>query len=661
MKKINNNIINDDYTAKDIVVLEKLDAVRQRPGMYIGTTGSKGMHHLLWEIVDNSLDEISNGYGDRIDIEIFSDNSVCVRDNARGIPIDIHPDKHVSAIELVFTELHAGGKFDSGDKYQYSGGLHGVGASVVNALSKWLIANVYRNGLQHTIEFHSPTIDGKTQSGIIKTPLSSKPCDKSLRGTKVHFLPDDAIFKGEKFSFDSINKHIREMAFLNAGLTVALTDHRDIDADGLPNRIVHHYEGGIKDFTKFLNENKEALYDNPLYIESDAPGFNLKLAIQHTCEYNESIFSYVNNIPTAEGGTHETGFKTGLTKVLNDYARASGILKDKQSAFLGEDLREGMTCVLAIKMKEVQFEGQTKTKLGTPSARGLVENAVSEKFKELLLRLDKGTIDKIFNKAHLAMKIREEQAKSKDLARKRNNIANNSLIGKLAQCNGRKYKDNELFIVEGDSAGGSAKSGRDKAFQAILPIRGKTLNSEKTNISKILENEEIGTIINALGAGFHNDFNTENLKYGKVIILADADQDGGHIRAILLTFFFRYMKQLIMDGHVYIGMPPLYKVTVKDNIEYAYDDDELKSILDRVSGKYKLQRYKGLGEMNPDQLWETTMNPAKRLLTRVTIDDAADAEYMITTLMGNNIEARKKYINQHACFNKQDLFDKLGV
>ena len=641
------------YEAKDIQVLEGLDAVRTRPGMYIGTTGSKGMHHILWEIVDNGIDEIANGYGDSIEIELYPDNSVSVKDNGRGIPVDIHPKKHIPAVELVFTTLHAGGKFGNGN-YSFSGGLHGVGASVTNALSTWLKVEIVRGGQRHTMEFHSPEVDGKIISGALKTPLKSEPAKGRETGTKVTFLPDERVFGNEKYSLDIITRHIRELAFLNGGMKISVTQHFE---GGHPD-IVHSfcYKGGLSDFVTYLNDGKQAKYKDPIYVEKKTDKFQVMLAMQHTDSYNENTFSYVNNIQTSEGGTHETGFKSALTKVLNDFGRSRNIIKDKQPNFLGEDFREGMTAVLAVKMQNVQFEGQTKTKLGNPEAKPMVENALCDALKDALNSAKRDVIDGIFEKASIAAKARENAAKAKDVARKLNSMTGSALIGKLSGCTGKKPELNELYIVEGDSAGGSAKQGRDRSFQAILPLRGKPLNAEKKRINEVLENEELNTLINALGTGFGKDFDISKLKYHKVVILADADQDGAHIRALLLSFFFRYMRELILEGHVYIGMPPLYKIEDKSGIRYAYDDEELQEILKDVSRKYTLQRYKGLGEMNPEQLWETTLSPEFRTLMRVNIESAAEAEQMVTMLMGDDSKSRKDYIFREANFNKQDTF-----
>lgn len=648
----------DNYGAKDLEVLEGLEAVRMRPGMYIGTTGSKGMHHILWEIVDNGIDEVSNGYGDTIRIEIFEDNSISVWDNGRGIPVDLHPKFKVPGVELVFTKLHAGGKFNN-KNYGFSGGLHGVGASVTNALSRWLVVDIFKNGTCYTEKFHSPQVGDKVVSGIVEAPLTSQPCDKKLKGTRVHFLPDDRVFGNEKYSFEVISKRIKELAFLNGGLRISVTDHRQKDENGSPKFREYHYEGGIKDFVSYLNSGKELKYPQPVYVQRKQEHFVVELAFQHTDSYTENVFSYVNNIPTTEGGTHETGFKSAFTKAFNDFGRAKNIIKDKQPNFAGEDYREGMTAVLTVKMQNVQFEGQTKTKLGNPEVKNLVESLLTDALKEYLVKAKKETIDAIFQKAGLAAKARESAAKAKEVARKINSMTGSALVGKLSGCSGRKPEFNELFIVEGDSAGGSAKQGRDRAFQAILPLKGKPLNAEKKRVSEIVKNEEILSIINAIGTGFDKDFDLSGLKYNKVIILADADQDGAHIRSILLTFFFRYMRELITDGHVYIGMPPLYKITDKNGTRYAYDDEELKSMLETAARNYSLQRFKGLGEMNPEQLWETTMDPSTRSLMRVTIEDAADADRLISTLMGSDADSRKQYIYEYANFNKVDNYKEM--
>lgn len=645
-----------NYGAKDIQVLEGLEPVRKRPGMYIGTTGSKGMHHILWEIVDNSIDEVANKFGDTISIDIFPDNSISVKDNGRGIPVDIHPEKRRPAVELVFTVLHAGGKFNA-DKYNFSGGLHGVGASVANALSSWLKVEVWRDGKKYTEEFHSPEVNGEIKSGVVKTPLWSEPDKTHSRGTRVTFLPDPRVFGKEKYNFETISRHISELAYLNAGLKISVTEHFD---DGTPDRTnAYCYQGGIKDFVLSLTKDKEPIYSEPVYIEKRTDKCQVLLAFQHTNTFIESIFSYVNNIQTTEGGTHETGFKTALTNVLNEFGKSKNLIKDKQGSYKGEDFREGMTAVLSVKMHDVQFEGQTKTRLGNPEAKKMVEDAVTETLKEALGKAKKEVIDGIFEKAAMAAKARESASNAKDVARKMNTMTTSALVGKLAACTGKRPELNELYIVEGDSAGGSAKQGRDRRFQAILPLRGKVLNAEKSNINKLLENEELRTLINALGTGVGNSFDISKLRYNKVIILADADQDGAHIRALLLSFFFRYMRELVVEGHVYIGMPPLYKIEDKSGARYAYDDEELRKMLENAGRGYTLQRYKGLGEMNPEQLWETTLSPQSRTLMRVTVESAAEAESMVILLMGTDSKSRKDYIFENANFNRTDKFKEI--
>ena len=645
-----------NYGAKDIQVLEGLEPVRKRPGMYIGTTGSKGMHHILWEIVDNSIDEVANKFGDTISIDIFPDNSISVKDNGRGIPVDIHPEKKRPAVELVFTVLHAGGKFNA-DKYNFSGGLHGVGASVANALSSWLKVEVWRDGKKYTEEFHSPEVNGEIKSGVVKTPLWSEPDKTHSRGTRVTFLPDPRVFGKEKYNFETISRHISELAYLNAGLKISVTEHFD---DGTPDRTnAYCYQGGIKDFVLSLTKDKEPIYSEPVYIEKRTDKCQVLLAFQHTNTFIESIFSYVNNIQTTEGGTHETGFKTALTNVLNEFGKSKNLIKDKQGSYKGEDFREGMTAVLSVKMHDVQFEGQTKTRLANPEAKKMVEDAVTETLKEALGKAKKEVIDGIFEKAAMAAKARESASNAKDVARKMNTMTTSALVGKLAACTGKRPELNELYIVEGDSAGGSAKQGRDRRFQAILPLRGKVLNAEKSNINKLLENEELRTLINALGTGVGNSFDISKLRYNKVIILADADQDGAHIRALLLSFFFRYMRELVVEGHVYIGMPPLYKIEDKSGARYAYDDEELRKMLENAGRGYTLQRYKGLGEMNPEQLWETTLSPQSRTLMRVTVESAAEAESMVILLMGTDSKSRKDYIFENANFNRTDKFKEI--
>ena len=642
------------YDAKDIEVLEGLDAVRLRPGMYIGTTGPKGLHHLIWELVDNAIDEAANGFCDRIIVSLNKDGSVTVEDNGRGIPVDIHPTMKISAVEVVYTKLHAGGKFNN-ENYAYSGGLHGVGASVVNALSKWVTVEVCRGGKKYFIRFETITKNGKVHGGVPVAPLAE--VGKAIKsGTKVTFMPDDTIFETIEFEHDTILKKLRELAFLNKGIEIILMDERP-NVDESQRCVTFKFDGGIVDFVKFMNESKNVLYDNPIFIEGERNDIKVAVSIQHTDSYTDNVFSYVNNIPTTEGGTHEVGLRSALTRAFNDLARKNNILKEKDANFIGDDFKEGLTAVLIVKMKSVQFEGQTKTKLGNPEAKNAVEGVISDGlYNYFSTNKTNKILNTILAKAEGAAKVREAARKAKEITRQKNALDGAPLVGKLASCTGKNVENNELFIVEGNSAGGTAKQARDRYFQAVLPLRGKPLNVEKKRIDQVLQNEEFRTIITALNAGIGEDFNIANLKYHKVIILADADQDGAHIRAILLTFFYRYMKELITDGHVYIGMPPLYKVYKKDVEEYVYSDNELEAAIGRVGRGYQIQRYKGLGEMSNDQLWDTTLNPSARSLIQVSIEDAAEAEKMITVLMGDNIDARKAYITENADFNKEDNF-----
>ena len=650
------------YSAEDIKILEGLDAVRLRPGMYIGSTGVKGLHHILWEIVDNAIDEASNGYATRIEVKLYKDGSASVEDNGRGIPTDIHPKTGVSGVEVVFTQLHAGGKFDE-HNYSFSGGLHGVGASVTNALSEWLKVEVYRKTV-FKMSFHS-YYDEKAEkymSGVPDEHLTDTKEKTEKTGTFIRFKPDASVFDTVNFNFDTVSKRLKELAFLNKGLEINLIDERVPD-DKKPIVVNYKFDGGLHDFAMYLNEGKSPLYDNPIGYKTEKDGILIGFAVQHTSDFTESLFSFVNNIPTPEGGFHETGFRTGLTKSLNDIARSMGALKDKDQNLLGEDFREGLTAILSIKMKNVQFEGQTKTKLGNAEARQPVETATVEGMAALYKDPKlKSTFDEIIKKAQAAARVRIAARQAKEVARAKNSIENLTLVGKLAACTGKKPELNELFIVEGDSAGGTAKQARIRLTQAILPLRGKPLNVEKKRIDQVLANEEIRTIISALGAGYGSDFVMDDLKYHKVIILSDADQDGMHIRCILLTFFFRYMRELINNGNVYIGMPPLYKVYKKDVVEYAYDDEELQKKIEIVGKGYQIQRYKGLGEMSAEQLWETTMDPARRNLIQVNIEDAAEAEQMVTALMGDRVEARKEFLAQNANFNKVDTFiDRVNI
>ncbi len=699
---------NENYSAKNIDVLEGLDAVRMRPGMYIGSTGIKGLHHILWEIVDNAIDEAANGHATKVTVTLHTDGSASVEDNGRGIPTDIHPKEKVSGVQLVFTKLHAGGKFGQGN-YEYSGGLHGVGASVTNALSEWLTVEVYRKHV-YKMGFHAHfnKRKNKWESGVPDGPLEDTGVTTRRTGTLIRFKPDANVFSETEFDLDTVEERLNELAFLNRGIEITLIDERismaeakrrkgnllaDDDVEGEdgetvettveeetpafsfegqgdlfaqvdevalesePYRVVYKYDGGIIDFVKSQNAAKKKLYAQPIYYTATKNDIVVEFAIQHTGDYTENIYSFVNNIPTPEGGYHEIGFKSGLVRVLNEYARSNGFLKDKDPNFQGDDFREGLTAVLSIKMKNVQFEGQTKTKLGNTEARPAVESTVIEGFNVIsATRGFKKILEEIIKKAQGAARVRIAAKQAKDNARERRSIDGLTLIGKLAACSGRKPEFNEMFIVEGDSAGGTAKQARVRQFQSILPLRGKPLNVEKKRLNQILENEEIRTMIGAIGGGIDPDFNLDKINYHKVIILSDADQDGMHIRCILLTFFFRYMRPLVNAGHVYIGMPPLYKVYKGDRVEYAYDDQELERAIEKIGKGYQLQRYKGLGEMNAEQLWETTMNPATRNLIQVTVEDAAKADRMITTLMGDKSEGRKEFLARYANFNKKDTF-----
>ena len=710
--------VNDEYSAKNLEVLEGLDAVRMRPGMYIGSTGIKGLHHILWEIVDNAIDEAANGFANKVKVTLHEDGSASVEDNGRGIPTDIHPKEKVSGVQLVFTKLHAGGKFGQGN-YEYSGGLHGVGASVTNALSEWLTVEVYRNKRIYKMGFHSKynARKKKVESGLPDGPLEDTGIRTNRQGTYIRFMPDATVFSETKFELETVEERLNQLAFLNRGVEITLVDERismadvkrnriffgdeettenenstnveeeiispvqetlddfagfepqqslfaevdELALESEPYRVTFKYEGGIADYVKSLNDGEKCLYAQPIYYKAVKNDVQVEFAIQHPGTYREKMFSFVNNIPTPEGGYHEMGFRSGLTRVLNEYARNNGFLKDKDANFQGDDFCEGLTVVLSIKMATVQFEGQTKTKLGNTEARPAVEATVIEGFNEFKnIRGYKKTMEEIIKKAQGAAKSRIAAKTAKENAREKNKIDGLTLIGKLAACSGRKPELNEMFIVEGDSAGGTAKQARVRQYQSILPLRGKPLNVEKKKLAQILENEEIRTMISAIGAGIDPDFKLDKINYHKVIILSDADQDGMHIRCILLTFFFRYMRPLVNAGHVYIGMPPLYKVYKGDKVEYAYDDKELNEKIEKIGKGYQLQRYKGLGEMSAEQLWETTMNPATRNLTQVTVEDAAKAERMITTLMGDKVEGRKEFLAKYANFNKRDTFmDKI--
>ena len=646
----------EQYNAGNIQVLEGLEAVRMRPGMYIGTTSSRGLHHLLWEIVDNAIDEASNGFATRIHVTLHQDGSASVYDNGRGVPVDIHPTLGITGVEVIYTRLHAGGKFNH-ENYQYTGGLHGVGASVVNALSSWMTVDVYLNLVHYQMCFHSYTDPktGKIHAGEPEGGLQ-RLGNTRRRGTLVRFLPDPDVFEDTTFHLDLVSRRLQELAYLNSGLQITLTDERQSDPE--KREQVFLYEGGIADYVRYLNTGKDVLTDDVIYLEGRRDNVICKAAIQYNTGYTESLFSYVNNIPTSEGGAHETGFKTAFTRVLNEYARRNGILKDKDPNLAGDDFREGLSCVLLAMVPNPQFEGQTKGRLGNSEVRPLVEAIITEQLISWLDNLKNQELaDKILAKAVKAAQVREAARKTRDTIRKTSQLEAAPLVGKLSAARGKHPEDNELFIVEGDSAGGSAKQGRDSRFQAILPLRGKPLNVEKKRLDQVLSNEEFRSLITALGTSIDSSFSLQNLKYHKVIILSDADQDGAHIRAILLTFFFRYMKDLITQGHVYIGMPPLYRVQKGSNVSYAYDDRELEKLTKAAGKGYTLQRYKGLGEMNPEQLWATTMDPAQRKLMKVTIEDAAQADRLVTILMGDKVDPRREYIAAHADFNREDTFE----
>lgn len=647
------------YDASDIVVLEGLEAVRLRPGMYIGTTGVNGLHHLLWEIVDNSVDEALNGYADTIQVVLYKDGSISVEDNGRGMPVDRHPKYKKSGVELIFTQLHAGGKFDN-KEYEFSGGLHGVGASVVNALSDWLEVEVCRDKKIYFQRYQKVVSPRKVQSGIPQGDLECIGTTKK-RGTKTTFKPDATVFETVEFNHETISKRLRELAYLTKGVTFTFTNMQREDENGEPLFERFFFKGGIVDFVKSLNEHRTKRSDKIIYVESkDAEKkFQVQVAIQYTDKPEDEIISYVNNIPTHEGGTHETGFKLAFTKAINEFVKKNNMLKAKDTPPSGDDYRDGMTAVISVRMQNMQFEGQTKTKLGNPEVKGWVDSLVYEQLSLFFAeKKNKELGTMIFKLGVSSSKMRSEEKKFKEAMRSKNSMTGQVLASKLSSCSGRDASRNELFIVEGDSAGGSAKQGRDPKFQAVLPLRGKPLNTVKSHRTAILENDEIKTLIYALGTDFDRNFDIKNLKYDKIIILADADHDGEHIRCLLLTFFYQHMRPLIEEGHVYLGMPPLYKVEQKKTglKKYAYNDNELEKILSEIKGQYHLQRYKGLGEMNYDQLKDTTLNPNSRTLTRVTINDVESATKIVSLWMGDDADARQSYINENANFNKEDSF-----
>lgn len=632
------NAAPQEYGADQIQILEGLEAVRKRPGMYIGSTSSKGLHHLVYEIIDNSVDEALAGYCDTVEVYINEDNSITVRDNGRGIPVGVNKKKGIPAVEVVFTILHAGGKFGGGG-YKVSGGLHGVGASVVNALSTWLEVDIFHEGKIYRQRY---------ERGKVMYPLTVVG-ETDLRGTEVRFLPDPTIFEETVFDFSVLRQRIREMAFLTKGLKIVLHDKRE-DPEVI---LTFHYEGGIKEYVQYLNKQKEVLYSDIIYCEGKKGEVYVEVALQHNDSFNEGVYSFVNNITTPEGGMHLVGFKSALTKTFNDYARSHKLLKDNEQNLSGEDIREGLVAIISIKIPEPQFEGQTKQKLGNSEARGAVDSVVSEQLTYFLEQ--NPTVGKLIcEKAILAQRAREAARKARDLTRRKSALDGLSLPGKLADCSDKNPENCEIYIVEGDSAGGSAKTARSRATQAILPLRGKILNVEKARLDRILTNNEIKAMITAFGTGIHEDFDISKLRYHKIIIMTDADVDGSHIATLLLTFLYRFMPELIKQGYVYLAQPPLYKIDRNRKVWYAYSDEELNQILTEIGrdNNNKIQRYKGLGEMDADQLWETTMDPEKRILLRVNMDADSVSELDLTfdTLMGDQVEPRREFIEANAKF-----------
>ena len=634
---------NHKYGAEQIQVLEGLEAVRKRPGMYIGSTSVRGLHHMVYEIVDNCVDEALAGYCTEIKVAIEPGNIISVEDNGRGIPVEIHPKTHISTAETVYTVLHAGGKFGGDSGYKVSGGLHGVGASVVNALSTWTEVTIKRDGGVYQMYFEK----GKTVKKLEKIG------DAEGTGTKVRFLADDTIFESLDYDYETLEKRFREMAFLTKCLKITIEDKRE----ETPKKAEFCFEGGLVSFVEFLNKNKEKLHKTPIYIEKNGE-IPVEIAIQYTSSYSENIYTFVNNINTIEGGTHLEGFKRSLTKVFNDYARSHNILKEKDNNLQGEDIREGITAVVSVKVKEPQFEGQTKTKLGNSEVTGVVQSMVNEALSTFLEE-NPNVAKAILEKCISASRAREAARKARELVRKKNSLETSTLPGKLADCSSKNADECEVYIVEGDSAGGSAKQGRDRKFQAILPLWGKMLNVEKARADKIYGNDKLNPVILAVGAGIGADFDITKIRYGKVIIMADADVDGAHIRTLLLTFFFRYMRPLIENGNVYLAQPPLYKLSKKGMKDvYCYTDEDLDKAYKELEEKgitrdqLGLQRYKGLGEMNPEQLWDTTMNPETRILVKVTMEDAIKADEIFTLLMGDEVEPRREFIQQNAKYVK---------
>ena len=639
------NMEKTEYGADQIQILEGLEAVRKRPGMYIGSTSARGLHHLVYEIVDNSVDEALAGYCKNIDVTINSDNSITVIDDGRGIPVGLNHKSGLPAVEVVFTVLHAGGKFGGGG-YKVSGGLHGVGASVVNALSNWLEVRVYHDGKVYFQRYER----GKTMNKL--EVIDTCPMEKT--GTEVRFLPDDTMFEETVYDYDTLKTRLRETAFLTKGLRITL---RDLRTDPVVEKDFH-YEGGIKEFVSYLNKSKTALYPDIIYCEGERDGVLVEVAMQHNDSYQENTYGFVNNITTPEGGTHIVGFRNALTKTFNEYARANKLLKDSEPNLTGEDIREGMTAIVSIKIEEPQFEGQTKQKLGNSEARGAVDNIVSTQL-ELFLEQNPSVAKLIVEKSLLSQRAREAARKARDLTRRKSALDGMSLPGKLADCTDKDPKNCEIFLVEGDSAGGSAKSARSRATQAILPLRGKILNVEKARLDKIYANAEIKAMITAFGTGIHDDFDITKLRYDKIIIMTDADVDGAHIDTLMLTFLYRFMPELIKQGHVYLAQPPLFKIEKNKKVWYAYDDDQMNQILNEIGrGDNKIQRYKGLGEMDAEQLWETTMDPERRVLRRVVFDEEYSSEIDLTfnTLMGDKVEPRRDFIEERAKYaNNLDI------
>jgi DNA gyrase subunit B len=643
---MSNEEVQYEYGADQIQILEGLEAVRRRPGMYIGTTASRGLHHLVYEIVDNSVDEALAGFCNHIEVTINEDNTIVVQDNGRGIPVDVNHKSGLTGVEVVFTILHAGGKFGGGG-YKVSGGLHGVGASVVNALSEWLEVQVTRDGKVYQQRY---------ERGIVCYPLKVVgDAPEGISGTRVYFKPDAEIFRETTvFEYNILKQRLREMAFLTKGLRITLTDLR-VEEGAEPVSQTFHYEGGIKEFVQYLNKSKTALYSDIMYFDGNKNNVAVEVSLQHNDSYTESIYTFVNNINTPEGGTHLEGFKAALTKTFNDYARANKMLKDNEENLSGEDIREGLTAIISVKIEDPQFEGQTKQKLGNSEARGAVASIVGEQLT-YYLEQNPAVAKQILEKAILAQRARDAARKARDLTRRKSALDGLGLPGKLADCSDKDPKNCEIFIVEGDSAGGSAKTARSRATQAILPLRGKILNVEKARVDKIYANNEIKAMITAFGTGIHDDFDISKLRYDKIIIMTDADVDGAHIATLMLTFLYRFMPQLIKEGHVYLAQPPLYKLEKNKKVWYAYSDEELNKILLDVGRDQnnKIQRYKGLGEMDPEQLWETTMDPARRVLLRVNIDEESesDVDVTFTTLMGDKVEPRREFIEKNAKFVK---------